>query len=133
MLIYFSESGIQELQTLVNQVMPFLCSDDAEILWAIYSEISLSHRVSSSEYQRIIDIVDNYPLRADLMGEKNSCAANDSLQHNYEHCPELSGEEEAFLMFRYFLLSYSGIECLNKPEIYPGIEQHHMLEPQIGG
>ena len=132
-MIYFSESGIQELQTLVNQVMPFLCSDDAEILWIICSEISLSHSVSSSEYQRIIGIVDHYPLRADLTGEKDSCAANDNLQHNYEHCPELSGEEEAFLMFRYFLLSYSGIECLNKPEIYPGIEQHHMLEPQIGG
>lgn len=39
-MIYFSESGIQELQTLVNQVMPFLCSDDAEILWTIYSEIT---------------------------------------------------------------------------------------------
>lgn len=132
-MLCFSEAGIKELQALVNQVMPYLRSDDAEILWTICSEVYLSHWISSSEYQRIIDILHPYAPGTGTEEEINSYAANPLLQHNYENSPELSGEEESFLLFRYFLLSYLGIEHLNEHEVYSAQEQCQTLEPQIGG
>ena len=132
-MLCFSEAGIKELQTLVNQVIPYLRSDDAEILWTICSEVYLSHWISSSEYQRIIDILHPYTPVTGPEEEINSYAANPLLQHNCEHSPELSGEGESVLQFRYFLLSYLGIEHLNEHEVYSVQEQCQSLEPQIGG
>ena len=75
----------------------------------------------------IANIFNSFPSQHD---SKNPLSF---MQHNYEHSPELSGEEESFLLFRYFLLSYLGIERLNEHEVYSALEQCQTLEPQIGG
>lgn len=109
-MLYFSEAGLQELHSLVQQVAPYINSKDHARLVAITSTITRDGAILQKEYERLVAILEPYTAKRCLKGRHSHlCERLTGTVLLKRDCKLGEDGDAKILAIRYYLLSYSGI------------------------
>lgn len=115
-MLCFSPSGLVELRHLAEQIKPYISDADYIQLSSIANSIRDDGCIEERDYSKLISLVENYTKEGNLhlppSRLENTVEANDVF-------PDQEDEDIAYislLNFRYFLLSYAGVNPSTRSE-----------------
>lgn len=128
-MIFFSNAGLLELRTIVQQAVPFIGQNDYVRLWAIVGAVGSDGAMSEQNYEQLVSIIEPYLLQHDVptVAKKDSCTHTRKPQRP----EEIADGAEILIALRYYLLSYAGIANWENKLTIHGNE--NCLEIEMGG
>lgn len=119
----FSKEGLTDLKNLIQQVEPFVSPSDYITISEIVCGIGTERYISTDNYNRLTNIVEQYSLVKDVLGVSEY--THECVQLPFEDQKD-TNSENAVLTLRFFLLTYYGIER-NEDRDWPTL---HELDKQ---
>lgn len=110
-MLFFSELGLCELRAHLMQSKPYIGKDSYNQLWSIISAIGADRATTQHSYEQIVHLLEPYTRQQSATGVESLPRSEEAecLQGLEEGISSIE-PDTVIRAFRYFLLSYSGIE-----------------------